>query len=150
MKRILLRSVACSGLLMCIYIASTSDAAGQSGYPQMFTDATGRSITLTAKPTRIASVVLGVDENLLDLVDPSRIVTMTGLSRDPGISNVAGRVPAGMTVISDRWQPVVDANPDLVLVASLYARTCHTAYRTVTSRLSILGVQECRCPALKL
>ena len=59
MTRILIRSMVCSGLLLCLYVASTIDAAGQSGYPRTFTDANGHSVTLAAKPTRIASVVLG-------------------------------------------------------------------------------------------
>lgn len=92
--------------------------AAQGAYPRSFTDARGHKVTLTARPMRIASVVLGVDENLLDLVDPSRIVTMTEISKEPYISNVADRIPKGPVFIRDQWQRVIDAKPDLVLVAT--------------------------------
>ena len=103
--------------------AMAGPAGGQQaeGYPRTFTDARGHTVTLASPPSRIASIVLGVDENLLDLVDPSRIVVMTELSRHPAISNVADRAPADKAIIRDRWQPVVDAAPDLVLVASYTA-----------------------------
>lgn len=115
---------------VCGVLVAAGLAAGLPGsanaqvpetYPRTFTDAGGRSVTLESPPARIASVVLGVDENLLDLVDPSRIAVMTELSRNPAISNVADRTPADKAIIRDRWQPVVDAEPDLVLVASYTA-----------------------------
>jgi iron complex transport system substrate-binding protein len=101
-----------------VYAVSTSGLWAQEGYPRIFTDAGGHTLRLAAKPMRIASVVLGVDENLIDLVEPSRIVTMTELSKDPDISNVAGRVPNNTTFIRDEWQKVIDAKPDLVLVTT--------------------------------
>ena len=103
--------------------AAAGPASGQldEGYPRTFTDARGHTVTLEGPPARIASTVLGVDENLLDLVDPGRIVIMTELSRNPAISNVAERAPAEKAIVRDRWQPVVDAAPDLVLVASYTA-----------------------------
>ncbi len=63
-------------------------------------------------------MVLGADENLLDLVDPSRIVTMTEIGKDPYVSNVADRMLAGKVFIRDMWQAVIDARPDLVLAAT--------------------------------
>jgi len=106
------------GLFLFICAATVNEAAAQAGYPRTFTDGKGHKLTLKAKPARIASVVLGVDENLMDLVDPSRIVTMTELSKDANISNVAARVPAGKVMIRDQWQRVIDARPDLVLVTT--------------------------------
>lgn len=108
-----------SGLVAAL--AGPADGQQAEGYPRTLTDARGHTVTLASPPSRIASIVLGVDENLLDLVDPSRIVVMTELSRDPAISNVADRAPADKAIIRDRWQPVVDAAPDLVLVASYTA-----------------------------
>lgn len=118
MKRALIRCVVWLVLFLCVYAASSNRLSAQEAYPRTFSDAKGHTITLAAKPTRIASVVLGIDENLIDLVDPSRIVTMTELSKDPNISNVAGRVPNGKTFIKDEWQKVIDAKPDLVLVTT--------------------------------
>ena len=89
----------------------------QTPYPRTLSDAKGHTVTLAAKPARIASVVLGVDENLADLVDPARIVAMTELSKMPEVSNIADRVPAGKAYIKGEWQKVIDAKPDLVLTA---------------------------------
>lgn len=114
-----------SGVLVVAGLAAalpgSVSAQEPEAYPRTFTDAGGRSVTLARPPARIASIVLGVDENLLDLVDPGRIAVMTELSRSPDISNVADRAPADKAIIRDRWQPVVDAEPDLVLVASYTA-----------------------------
>jgi hypothetical protein len=64
---------------------------------------------------------LGVDENLLDLVEPSRIVVMTEIAKTmPDVSNIADRVPAGVTLIRS-WEPVIAASPDLVLTATYTA-----------------------------
>jgi iron complex transport system substrate-binding protein len=96
-------------------------ARAQSAYPRTFTDGKGHTITLTAKPTRIASTVLGVDENLVDLVEPSRIVAMTEIAKTmPDVSNIADRVPAGVTLIRGA-EPVIAASPDLVLTATYTA-----------------------------
>ncbi len=91
--------------------------SAQSGYPRTFTDAKKHSVTLAAKPMRIASTVLGVDENLADLVEPARIVAMTEIAKLPDVSNIADRIPTGKTFVKDQWQVVVDAKPDLVLTA---------------------------------
>jgi iron complex transport system substrate-binding protein len=116
-RRILRQSlVAGTALLMVAVVARVPTA--QVAYPRSFTDERGHTITLKARPARIASVVLGVDENLLDLVDPSRIVTMTEIARDTYVSNVADRMPGGKVLIRDKWQPVIDAKPDLVLAAT--------------------------------
>ena len=107
-----------NGLQQILIDATTSHAFVLQGtYPRSFTDAKGHKVTLAAKPARIASVVLGVDENLLDLVDPSRIVTMTEIAKDTYVSNIADRIPAGKLFIRDTWQTVIDAKPDLVLAA---------------------------------
>lgn len=118
--------VAVLGIVLCgwppLYLAVVPHSAlAQSAYPRTFTDAKGHMVTLTAKPSRIASVVLGVDENLADLVDASRLVTVTELATMPDVSNIADRVPTGKIRVRDRWQPIVDAKPDLVLAATYTA-----------------------------
>jgi ABC-type Fe3+-hydroxamate transport system substrate-binding protein len=103
------------GILLSIYAAASLPAEAQATYPRSFTDARGNIVTLTKKPVRIASVALGIDENLLDLVEPSRIVAMSALSRDPYLSNIADRIPPGTLFVTDEWEPVINAKPDLVL-----------------------------------
>jgi hypothetical protein len=84
-----------AGLLGHVRMAQT-----QGSYPRTIADNKGHTVTLAAKPTRIASVVLGVDENLVDMADPARIVAMTELSRLADVSNIADRVPAGKTFVT--------------------------------------------------
>lgn len=104
-----------------VALIATSGLHAQSSYPRTFTDAKGHSVTLAAKPSRIASTVLGVDENLLDLVDPSRIVAMTAIAKVmPDVSNISDRVPASVTLIRGP-EPVIVAKPDLVLTATYTA-----------------------------
>jgi hypothetical protein len=90
----------------------------QAPYPRTFTDGRRHTVTLAAKPTRIASTVLGVDENLIDLVEPSRIVAMTEIAKTmPDVSNIASRVPAEKAIVRGP-QPFIDAKPDLVPTAT--------------------------------
>jgi iron complex transport system substrate-binding protein len=91
--------------------------SAQASYPRTLTDAKKHSVTLSARPMRIASTVLGVDENLADLVEPTRIAAMTEIAKLPDVSNIADRIPAGKTFVKDQWQVVIDAKPDLVLTA---------------------------------
>jgi iron complex transport system substrate-binding protein len=104
--------------LLSAYALSSPKMFARQENPRSFSDAKEHKVTLSAKPMRIASVVLGVDENLLDLVDPARIVTMTEISKDAFVSNVAGRVPPRTTLVKDQWQKVIDSKPDLVLAAT--------------------------------
>lgn len=106
------------GIVAAVFLASRSSAQTQAPYPRSFTDGKNHTVTLKAKPTRIASVVLGMDENLLDLVEPSRLVALTELSKDPFVSNIAGRVPPRVGFVRDKWQVASDAKPDLVLAAT--------------------------------
>jgi uncharacterized iron-regulated membrane protein/ABC-type Fe3+-hydroxamate transport system substrate-binding protein len=92
----------------------------QAPYPRTFTDAKGHKVTLAAKPSRIASTVLGVDENLMDLVDPARIVAITEIAEKmPDVSNIASRVPAEKAIVRGPQQVI--AKPDLVVTATYTA-----------------------------
>ena len=107
--------------LAIVALVAASVLHAQSSYPRTFTDGKGHTLTLAAKPVRIASTVLGVDENLMDLVDPSRIVAMTEIAKSmPDVSNISDRVPAGVTLIRGP-EPVIAASPDLVLTATYTA-----------------------------
>jgi len=88
-------------------------------FPRTLTDAKGHTVKLAAKPMRIASLTLGTDENLMDLIDPRRLVAMTAVSRMDDISNVANRAaPGGVVMIEKNWEKVKELNPDLVLAAT--------------------------------
>ena len=71
-----------------------------------------------ATPLRIASLTLGTDEILSELVPPERIVCVTYLADDPEISNVPGFYPARIPRLRDTDpERVIGLNPDLVCVA---------------------------------
>ncbi len=120
-------------------LTAASTLSAESSYPRIFTDRQGHTIRLAAKPARIASTVLGVDENLMDLVDPSRIVTMTQIAKSmPDVSNISDRVPTGVTLIRGP-EPVIAAAPDLVLTATY---TASIADRLIARKLPVYEFSE--------
>lgn len=66
---------------------------------------------------RICSVTLATDEILAELVPAERLVGVTYMVDDPGISNVVGHYPASITRVDANLELILDVNPDLVLVA---------------------------------
>jgi iron complex transport system substrate-binding protein len=99
----------------------TFDAiCGNSGdFPRTVIDGLGREVTLNALPERIASVTLGSDEILLDLVGAERLFGVTFFADNPAISNVAGRL-AGVehTDLTGNAEQLISLNADLVIMAS--------------------------------
>lgn len=81
----------------------------------------GRSMPATpraAKPVRIVSLTLGTDEMLAELVPIDRVVAVSALADDPGISNVSGRYPKQITRVHDaNPERIIALAPDLVCVA---------------------------------
>jgi cobalamin transport system substrate-binding protein len=98
---------------------ATPEATALS-WPRTLTDGLGTEVTIAAPPQHIASVTIGSDEILLSLVDPSRILAVTKLSLDPGISNVAvpaSQIPTTIAAASDT-EAIIAMQPDIVFVAS--------------------------------
>jgi iron complex transport system substrate-binding protein len=74
--------------------------------------------SVPAIPSRIASLTLGSDELLSELVPPERIVCLTHLADDPEISNVPGFYPDSIPRLKDiDPERIIGLNPDLVCVA---------------------------------
>ncbi len=69
-------------------------------------------------PSRILSLSLGIDEILLDLVRPERIVALTYLSVNPEFSNVAERARAVPRHMASSVEKIVRLRPDLILATS--------------------------------
>ncbi|MBK1732983.1 ABC transporter substrate-binding protein [Thiococcus pfennigii] len=89
------------------------------GFPKRLIDPLGRAHTLTAPPTRIVSAILAGDEMLAGLVAPERVVAVTHLVDDAGISNVAGHYPATIPRIAGDIEALLAPRPDLVIVSTL-------------------------------
>lgn len=91
----------------------------QAAYPKTFVDGRGKEVIINAKPTKIVSTTLAVDEYLVELADLSNIVAVTGLSTDPSISNVAGKTDVIKTKFeSVTAEQILALQPDLVLIPS--------------------------------
>ncbi|MGA2762581.1 MAG: ABC transporter substrate-binding protein [Spirochaetia bacterium] len=100
---------------MCLFSCAVSSFGD---FPLTVRDDSGTEVTLASKPRRIISLTLPTDEILLSLVDPSRVLALTTLASDPGISNVAAeaaRIPRAMTL---NVEPIIALRPDLVFAAS--------------------------------
>jgi len=89
-----------------------------SGYPLTVTDDANGSVTLPAKPVRIASLTMFTDEVLLDLVEPSRLVAVTMFAADPAISNVVDKAKGIPNRLAMNVEVLVALAPDLVFVAN--------------------------------
>lgn len=89
-----------------------------SDFPKRLIDPSGQALQLAGPPRRIASATLASDEMLAELVAPERVVAVTHLVDDAGISNVAGRYPAPVRRIRARIEEMLALEPDLVIVAT--------------------------------
>lgn len=76
------------------------------------------SAAVRSKPVRIASLTLATDEMLAALVPAERIVCITRLADDSGVSNVAGFYPPDIPRIHEvSAERIIALRPDLVCVA---------------------------------
>jgi iron complex transport system substrate-binding protein len=69
-------------------------------------------------PRRVASLNLTADELLVEMLPPERLVAVTRWADDPGMSNVAGRVPGGAVRLPRAdLERLIALRPDLVVVS---------------------------------
>ena len=81
------------------------------------TDAQGVTLHFDAKPQRIISLSISTDEILLDLVDRKRIVALSKLADDPGISNIAKQAQNIQgRATGESAELLLALNPDVLLV----------------------------------
>lgn len=72
----------------------------------------------SGSPTRVASLTLGTDELLSELIPPERVVCVTYLADDREISNVPNWYPRQVARLRDTdLERIIGLNPDLVCVA---------------------------------
>lgn len=89
----------------------------QGGDMRKVTDFTGATVTYPAHPKRVASLSISTDEIVLDLLPPDRIVAVTRLADDPGISNVVEKAKAIPNKIQQvTAENMVALNPDLMIL----------------------------------
>jgi cobalamin transport system substrate-binding protein len=87
-------------------------------FPKTLVDATGEEYLLDDAPRRIVSVTLGTDEMLSELVDDKRVIGVTNLVDDIGISNIPHKYPSHVKRIRGEIEGILALEPDLVFVAS--------------------------------
>jgi len=87
-------------------------------FPKILTDPIGENFVLAKPPQRIVSVTLGTDEMLSALVKTDRIVGVTHLVDDDGISNIPTWYPGSITRIHGEVEEILALEPDLVFIAA--------------------------------
>lgn len=106
----------CSG---CGTEENVVDSKSAQGYA--VTDATGTKLHFAEKPQRIVSMSIGTDEILMDLVPIERILCVTHLADDAGISNIVDRVKnIPHRSYGNTPEAVLAMKPDLVLLSDFF------------------------------
>jgi iron complex transport system substrate-binding protein len=87
-------------------------------FPRTVIDGLGQEVVIEAPPLRIASVTLGSDEILLDLVGPERLLGVSYFAKDPAVSNITDRL-AGIEYsdLSGNPERLISLDADLVVMA---------------------------------
>ena len=80
-------------------------------------DSQGYVLQLSHKPNRIVSLSLGTDEILAELVPLERILALTYLADDPGISNVTEQAKLVPTKVKANPETIIALHPDVVFIA---------------------------------
>lgn len=90
-----------------------------NAFPRTVIDGTGEEIVLHEPPQRIFSTAAAIDNLLLSIVDPERVVAITMYTTLEDYSYVADRVEPHMMIVETlNVEQVLAANPDIILVAS--------------------------------
>lgn len=126
-------------LLLCVGCSKNEGTASEtkhSGY--VVTDFTGTKLNFSKKPQRIVSMSIGTDEILMDLVPASRILGITYLADDGGISNIVERAKQ----IPNRThgnspESVMGLNPDLVLISDFFPPESYQTLRDMGMRVYV-------------
>ncbi len=106
-------------LIMLLSGCSESNAVKASTQLHEITDTVGTVIKVPIKPQRIVSLNLGTDEILIDLVKPERIVALSYLVEDEGISSIVDKAKKVNKKLTDKGnvEAIIALNPDIVLMS---------------------------------
>lgn len=93
----------------------TGPAAGD--WPRRVTDAFGETVVIPARPERVITLSLGIDEIVMALAGPGRFAAISDIARSPysNVADLAAEVPE--TVTAD-LEHVLSLRPDLLLLDS--------------------------------
>lgn len=117
-----------------------ADIAPSNGYT--VTDCTGTTMNFAIKPERIISLTISTDEILVDLVPKERIVGLSYLADDPGISNVTGKSQEiNSKVYANNAEAIVALRPDLVIVADFFKPEMIQTLRDLGIRVYVYKTQ---------
>ena len=102
------------------------------------TDITNTKLTFSEKPKRIVSMSIGTDEILMDLVPLNRILSVTYLADDGGISIIVERVKS----IPNRThgstpESVIGLNPDVVLISDFFPPESYQTLREMGMKVYV-------------
>ncbi|HLT59244.1 MAG TPA: ABC transporter substrate-binding protein [Limnochordales bacterium] len=105
------------GLALGLALAGARGAWAAQGFPRTVVDELGVAIVLEEPPQRIFSAGLAMDNVLLTITDPARVVGVTRYALDPESSFVVDQVADHMIIV-DRLnaEQVLAGQPDIVLV----------------------------------
>lgn len=104
-------------LLLPTGCKQNKENAETSTHGYTVTDAQGVTLHFDAKPQRIVSLSISTDEILLDLVDSKRILALSKLADDPGISNIATQAQNIQgRATGESAELLLALNPDVLLV----------------------------------
>ncbi|HML24888.1 MAG TPA: ABC transporter substrate-binding protein [Aggregatilinea sp.] len=96
-----------------------SICGAEAAFPRTVVDGMDHEMTLDTPPQHIASVTLGSDEILLDLVGPDRLLGVSYFADDPAISNISDRLDGiEHTDLSGDPELLISLDADLVVMAS--------------------------------
>lgn len=118
-------------LILPISGCSESNAVKSSTELHEITDTMGNVIKVPIKPQRIVSLNLGTDEILIDLVKPERIIALSYLAEDEGISSIVDKAKKVNQKLIDKGnvEAIIALKPDLVLMSDAVSADVGTTLR---------------------
>lgn len=102
---------------LTLVLSGALGATAAEGFPRTLVDELGQAIVLEQPPQRIFSVGLAMDNILLSITDPARVVAVTRFALDPASSYVIDRIQDHMIIVDQlNAEQVLAAHPDIVLI----------------------------------
>lgn len=94
---------------------TASEAADADAWPRTVTDASGETIVIDAKPQRVVTLSLGLDEIVMALAGPERFAAISDIARSE-TSNIAAQAAMIETTVVGDLEFLIGLNPDLLLL----------------------------------